>query len=165
MVSVDRPEEGRAPAVRGLALPGLLVELMARGRWRHPGDAALRVIVPWLEEPLDFLTGVTEIRSESRSLDLLTDDAATARMFRQVRGSALGEPVELPWLDVELAVLIAVNRVPGADLAIALDYRTRAEDPRLVASDFWTDPRRCAWRTVTPSFSEFAAVLGHLRSS
>lgn len=50
-------------------------------------------------------------------------------------GSTQPEPVELPWLDVEQAVFIAVNREPGADLGIALDDRTSRDDPRVVASD------------------------------
>jgi hypothetical protein len=68
--------------------------------------------------------------------------------------------VELPWLDPELAVLIAVNRDPGDDIAVALDYRSDAVEPRVVASDFWTDPRHCSWRLVTPTFTGFAAALG-----
>jgi hypothetical protein len=40
-----------------------------------------------------------------------------------VRGSVTG-PSDLPWLDIEQAFNIAVNRRPGDDVAIALDYRT-----------------------------------------
>ena len=41
----------------------------------------------------------------------------------------------------DLAVLIAVNRRPGDDVAIALDYRSSAEDPAVVASDACTHPK------------------------
>lgn len=115
--------------------------------------------MPWFEDPLDFLTDVDQIRRESGSLDHLTQDEDTARFFRQVRGSTATGPVELPWLDVELAVLIAVNHIPGDDVAIALDYRTSASDPQVVASDFWTDPRQCSWRIIAPTFSAFTAAL------
>ena len=88
----------------------------------------------------------------------MTDDDATARLFRLARGSAAAGPVELPWLDVERAVLIAVNRIPGDDVAVALDYRTSGSDPQVVG-DFWTGSHQCAWRTVAPAFSAFTTAL------
>ncbi|GLV85384.1 hypothetical protein Slala03_50730 [Streptomyces lavendulae subsp. lavendulae] len=81
-------------------------------------------------------------------------------LFREIRGSSQQGAVELPWLDVEQAVLVAVNRRAGDDVALALEYRTNPSDPRVVGSDFWTDPRRCEWRLVTPTFSAFAQALG-----
>jgi hypothetical protein len=71
-------------------------------------------------------------------------------------------PVDLPWLDVERAFVVAVNRVPGDDVAIALDYRGYSSDPRVVASDFWTDPHQGAWRIVAPTLGTFAEALGLL---
>jgi hypothetical protein len=135
------------------------MELLASGRWLHPGDEELREVMPWFEDPLDFLTGVHQMSRESQSLDQLTGDEASSRLFRAIRGSVAAGPVELPWLDVELAVLIAVNRIPGDDVAIALDYRSNETNPRVVACDFWTDPKQCAWRVVTPNFSGFASAL------
>lgn len=158
----DAERGGDTIRVRGLALPARLVRLLETGQWRHPGDGVLSEIMPWFKDPLDFLLNYDEIRRESQSLDLLTDDEVTARIFRQVRGRTTTTPVELPWLDVDLAVFIAVNRHPGDDVAIALDYRTSPSDPRVVASDFFTDPRQCAWRTVASTFSDFAATLNLL---
>ncbi|MFD0259545.1 hypothetical protein ACFRKE_16850 [Kitasatospora indigofera] len=147
--------------VRGLALPALLTSLLGRGRWRHPGEATLAEVVPWFESPLRFLPGAVAMEWESGSMDMFADDPSYD-FFREARGSARATPVELPWLDVEQAVLIAVNRVPGDDVALALDYRTDPADPRVVGSDFWTDPRLCSWRTVSPAFSAFAVDLGLL---
>lgn len=154
---MDRAEDVR---VRGLVLPDLLVELLETGRWRHPGDDVLREIMPWFEDPLDFLVDHDQMRRETGALDVLSANEALARLFRLRRGGEHAAPVELPWLDVEAAVLIAVNRYAGDDVAIALDYRTGASDPRVVASDLFTDPRGCAWRTVAPAFSAFVAALG-----
>ena len=72
-----------------------------------------------------------------------------------------------PWLDVEQALNIAVNRRPGDDVAIALDYRTGLSDPRVVGSDAWTGQHetgqfRYVWREVAPAFSVFAEALGLL---
>lgn len=67
--------------------------------------------------------------------------------------------VDLPRLDVDRALLVAVAE-PGDDTAVALDYRTNSLDPRVVASDVWTDSGRCDWRVVVETFSEFVSVLG-----
>lgn len=116
--------------------------------------------MPWFEDPVDLLTDVDQIRRESRSQEWMSWDRATADLFRLARGDRSGGLVELPWLDADLAVLIGVNRNPGDDVAIALDYRSGRDDPAVVASDRWTDPRRCAWRVVAPTFSAFVAALG-----
>lgn len=160
---MDR-QDGRheEASVRGLVVPDLLVGLLANHRWRHPGDGVLREAMPWFTDPLIFLTSVDHMRRESRSLDSFSDDPASSNLFRVVRGSVLGHPVELPWLDVERAFIVAVNRMPGDDVAIALDYRTNPADPLVVASDFWSDPKRCAWRIVAPTFSVFVSALGLL---
>jgi hypothetical protein len=150
-----------ASAVRGLPLPGLLLQLIASGRWRHPGDQALAEVMPWFEDPLDFLHTAEGMERESASMDTFADDS-TYQLFREARGSAAEAPVELPWLDIEQAVFIAVCRHAGDDVALALDYRTDLSDPAVVGSDFWTDPRRCAWRVVAPTFSAFATALGLL---
>ncbi|NRQ33122.1 hypothetical protein HII36_14905 [Nonomuraea sp. NN258] len=154
---------GRDPAgllVRGLTPPPLLIDLLAAGTWRHPGDAVMREVMPWFEDPLIFLTDLDHMRGESGALDLFADDERSAEVFRVARGSLAG-PVELPWLDVELAFLVAVNRLAGDDVAIALDYRGDPADPRVVAGDYWTSPDRCfRWRVVAPTFSAFVTALG-----
>jgi hypothetical protein len=146
----------------------LLVSLLDSGRWRHPGDDVLRAVVPWLEDPLDFLCGPGEMRRESWFLyeDGSADDPRGSALFHVVRGSVAG-PGDLPWLDVEQAFNIAVNRRSGDDVAIALDYRTDPSDPRVVGSDAWTGQQRTGrlqyeWRQVAPAFSVFAEALGLL---
>jgi len=145
--------------IRGLVVPPLLLSLLGEGRWRHPGNTALARAMPWFEGPLSFLTSTEAMARESRSLDFLTEDDATAQLFRQARGSEQAEPIVLPWLDVEKALLVAVNERPGDDVAIALDYRTEATDPRVVASDFWTTPGPCSWREVTPTLSALVVAF------
>jgi hypothetical protein len=157
-----RGEDSRGEAtVRGLVPPPLLIDMLAAGSWQHPGDAVMREIIPWFEDPLVFLTSLEHMRWESRSLDMFAGDHRSSELFREVRGSVAG-PADLPWLDVERAFLVAVNRLPGDDVAIALDYRGDPSDPRVVASDFWTDPHQCAWRIVAPTLGTFAEALGLL---
>ena len=147
-------------SVRGLRLPELLLGLMAQGRWRHPGDEVLSRVVPWFEDPVDFFTSVEAMERGNTSLEVFADDEWSREFFREVRGSTREGPVELPWLDVEQAVLIAECRFAGADVALALDYRGDASDPRVLGSDLWTDPRRCEWRVIAPTFSAFVRELG-----
>ncbi|GCD94653.1 hypothetical protein [Embleya hyalina] len=119
----------------------------------------LAEVIPWFEDPLVFVSNAEQMEFESRSMDMFADDARCA-FFREARGSTTTSPLELPWLDVEQAVLIAVNRNPGDDVALALDYRTDPTDPRVVGSDFRTNPHECQWRVVAPAFSTFATRLG-----
>jgi hypothetical protein len=122
-----------SPRVRGLALPGLPAELLASGLWQHPGDEVLSEVLPWFEDPVDFLASTKCMERESRSLDEFTRDERASQVFHVARGGIAG-PVELPWLDAESTVLIAVNRMLGDDVAIALDYRSDAGAPAVVAS-------------------------------
>jgi hypothetical protein len=80
-------------------------------------------------------------------------------VYHEVRGRLAVEPVELPWRDVDRSFLVAVNRFGGDDVGIALDYRTSASDPRVIAND-WGSERWCVWREVAPTFSQFVHVLG-----
>ncbi|MDH6468656.1 hypothetical protein M2303_002197 [Micromonospora sp. H404/HB375] len=116
--------------------------------------------MPWFEYPLMFPTSLDGMRFENNALDLFADDAPLSQLFRVTRGSRMNRPVALPWLDADRAVFIAVNRDPGDDVALALDYRTDVADPRVVASDFWTDPTRCSWRLVAPRFTQLLTALG-----
>lgn len=142
--------------VNGSSLPLLLIELLRNGQWQHPGDDALRMLIPFSMEPVDFL-GISSIHRETSGLLRHADDPKTAELFYLSRGSRASLPVELPWLDAERAVLIAVNRDSGDDVAIALDFRGNTEDPRVVASH-WNDAQS-PWAEISPSFSAFVRRL------
>ncbi|WP_328829002.1 hypothetical protein OHT77_15440 [Streptomyces sp. NBC_00252] len=144
--------------VRGLTLPARLTSLLDQGRWRHPGDAEMATLMPWFESPIDFLATTRQMEWESGSLDTFDDDRYAA-FLHVARGGGQETPVELPWLDVEKAFFIAVNRVPGDDVGLALDYRTDAHDPRVVGSYVSMNPLLYEWRVVAPAFSAFAAAL------
>ncbi|WP_329264386.1 hypothetical protein OG223_50635 [Streptomyces sp. NBC_01478] len=144
--------------VRGLALPARLTSLLDQGRWRHPGDAEMARLIPWFESPIDFLTTTGQMEWESSSLDTFDDDRYAA-FLHVARGDGQETPVELPWLHVEQAFFIAVNRVPADDIGLALDYRTDALDPRVVGSHVSMNPMLYEWRVVAPTFSVFAAAL------
>jgi len=141
--------------INGLPLPSLLIEMLHSGRWLHPGDEAIKRLIPFLSDPIVFLQSVESMRRESPKH--FAGDLVMARTFRFVDNPT--EASDLPWLDVHRAVFIAVNRVPGDDVAIALDYRTDATIPRIVASDWGGGKTGCRWREVAPSFAAFVARL------
>ncbi|MFK0017620.1 hypothetical protein [Streptomyces sp. NPDC091027] len=132
---------------------------MDRGLWHHPGDAILTKVIPWFEDPLSFVCSPEQMTFASQTMDLLAHDPHST-YFSVARGSRAAIPLELPWLDAEQAVLIAITRNPGDDGALALDYRSDPSDPRVVGSDFWADPSMCRWRVVAPTLSGFVADLG-----
>lgn len=145
--------------IRGLVVPHLLLVLLRESRWNHPGVPAIARVMPWFRDPLDFLGSAQQMEQESESLDRLIQDDEMAALFRIAREPAATGTVELPWLDVDRAFFIAMARYAGDDTAVALDYRTSSSDPRVIASDAWTNSAPYAWRTVAQTFSEFVAEL------
>lgn len=139
------------------SVPRLLTELINTGRWKQPPDETIKKVIPFLQEPMDFLLDVESMQRESTSF--LADSPEMAELFHVYRGSKAPEK-ELPWLDVDKALFIALNRVAGADIGIALDYRTDREDPRVVASDWQSGDNTHHWREVESRFSEFVRELG-----
>jgi hypothetical protein len=112
---------------------------------------------PFLVDPVDFLQTIATMAFESpRPLD---QDAHISEVFHTARGSESAQAATLPWLDAEKTVFIAVNRHIGDDVAIALDYRTDADDPRVVASEWQSGAGGCLWRPVTATFTQFARAL------
>jgi hypothetical protein len=143
--------------VNGLMLPPLLIRLLEQGKWKHPGHEVVKQVVPSLKgEPVIFLEKVQAMRWESPHQ--LADEPFNAKIFMAARGSTSAVPIELPWLDVEKAVTIAVCLEIGADVGIQLDYRTGQDDPRVVASDWRREGH--FWCEVTPTFSEFTKRIG-----
>lgn len=144
-----------------LPMPPLLIELIKKGRWCQPSDAKIYTAIPFLQEPVDFVrfgrwinwwSGTWESEAHLHLVD--------HPLFQEYQGSTSIER-PLPWLDAEKALFIAVNRDPGADLGIALDYRTNSKDPRVVASDWWSEENsKCNWRLVDERFSNFVQKLG-----
>jgi hypothetical protein len=133
------------PTVNGLPMPELLVALLRQGQWLHPGDARLRRMIPLLVDPVDFLTSPEVMARESSGQ--LADDPGLAAVFHMFRGSRAAEPAELPWLDVERSFFEAVNRWPGDDVGIALDYHSGIDDPRVVAGDWGSGRGACGARS------------------
>jgi hypothetical protein len=145
--------------IRGrLPLPPLLKQLLAAGRWKHPGEDALRRIVPFIQDPLCFLTSHRSMLFESGPL--MGPNETENALFCEYRGSAMPAR-DLPWIDVEQTLFVIVNERPGDDVGIALDFRTGKANPRVVAGDWHSkDDGGLIYREVAPTFPDFAWSLG-----
>lgn len=142
--------------VNGLPLPPCITSLMDNGKWVHPGDDVIKMVVPFLNDPVDFLS-VDSMESESSGH--LADDPDSSSLFHEMRGSDSISVPDLPWRDVSSSFFIAVNRFPGDDVGIALDFRKGVEsDPSVIATD-WSDGT-CKWRRVSDSLTEFLRRVG-----
>ena len=151
--------------VNGLVLPTLMKRLLQLGKWVHPGDDVLHELMPWGSDAFDLLD-MDGMKRESQFG--LAKRGGVDLFFREASERLLTQRVPpLPWLNTDMAVMIACNREPGADVGICLDYRTDANDPRVVASH-WPESLSSEsyedfghfWREVTPTFSEFVKAVG-----
>ncbi len=140
----------------GLHVPRLLLLLIETERWTHPGDDVIKEMIPFLDEPIDFLT-LDQMEFESSGH--LADNPDSSSVFHEMRGSETVHVPDLPWRDVSKSFFVAVNRNIGDDLGLALDFRDSDEtDPRVIAND-WGEGG-CKWREVSPAFSDFVARIG-----
>lgn len=105
----------------------------------------------------------TSTRDAARLLKMGRNTALRYRTALSKAGLLDGVQDELPlaMARCRTSPCIAVNANPGDDVAIALDYRTGARTPRVVASDWWssTEPTTAPWREISKSFVEFARLL------
>ena len=152
------------PKIRGMRFPPVFAQLWSAGKWQQPDESLVQSLIPWLQGPIQFIEAMEWMEAENGAS--LVDHPDSAQMFRQYRGSVCGDK-ELRWLDVEQSLFVAVNRIHGDDLGIALDFRTSVVNPRVVASH-WCGERsdyHVEWRLVTNTFSEFVSKLNMVDAS
>lgn len=143
--------------IRGMRFPTLFRALWLSGHWTQPQENLINSTIPWLQGPLEFIESMSWMANENRGV--LADIPRAAKTFQEYRGFNSESKPDLPWLDVDQALLIAVNRIPGDDLGVAIDFRSSLDDPRVVASRWCSDPHRIEWCIVTETFTEFADKL------
>lgn len=151
------PPIRRDPAkgyLRVLPLPPLLVELIKTGRWVHPGHDAMRERIPFIQDPMQFMTTHEDMLFNSSPF--MAQDLNEFETFSEYRGSKVTERA-LPWLDVEKRLNIIINREIGDDTCIALDYRTGLHAPRVVGCEHVSG--KILHREISPSFEAFVKLL------
>jgi hypothetical protein len=156
--------------VNGLVLPAVLISAMKSPRWPTgrvrtgplPGTAPfLATFDLEMIPPVELL--IDDNIASTATLCRFADRPRLAESHRLRRGGKAEQAVELPWLDVEKAVVFGGGADYGDDLWLVLDYRTIADDPRVVANEYLREgvtPMGCFWRQITPSFSAFCRRLG-----
>jgi hypothetical protein len=158
-----------------MKLPPLLVALMEQGRWPNRViSSSMQRMFPVFQHPyldevsIEFYTSAQTILDNNHwQLQGFFDDIDKPRpdnvaYYRVKRGSNQIESVKLPWLDVEKVIFIGQPLLSGDDVWIFLDYRTDADDPRVIVNVAQSDPdtpRAHFWRELAPSFSEFAEMV------
>jgi len=134
-----------------LPIPPLLISGINTIAWKTFPSGGLMGKISFLNVPMVLLKSIEEIRHAS-DYEPLKNELLLGIRCQDVTGA----PVELPHLDADLFLFLAINVLPGDDSAVALDYRTGLNAPRVVASD-WTGPGdTCQWRVVAPNFESFA---------
>jgi hypothetical protein len=116
-------------------------------------------VVPCITDSLEFMQSSDWIARESSGH---MADSEYAQVFKEYRGSRSDRRPDLPWRDVDRSILVVINKTPGADVAIALDFRTSNADPRVIASA-WQEQERPAyidWVEVAPTFTAFLREIG-----
>ncbi|SFH86646.1 hypothetical protein SAMN05421753_103263 [Planctomicrobium piriforme] len=141
---------------RKLPLPAKLQLMMKEGRWKHPGQEVLAAKIPFIRDPLTFLSSIESMLSNSGPL--MRPDENENERFSEYRGSRISSR-DLPWIDVEQVIFIICNERIGDDVGIALDYRTGINSPRVVGGD-WHSRSGLQYREIAPSFDEFVELIG-----
>lgn len=146
------------PKIRNLELPKFYVIKFENGKLIETDKANLNQMIPWLPGEIELIDSFDWLITENTTA--LADSQFGSRLHRVYRGSRSDEKLDLPWLDVELSVVIAVNKQHGADLGVALDYRTSMKDPRVVATVWENLPEpHVEWRVVADKASEFFSAM------
>lgn len=135
--------------VNELPIPMLLKELLSSGKWKHPGNKILKSVVPFFKEEVVFLETVEQMEGESHNLCEDLDWFFEKDSDKDERANSL------PYRDLKKSFLIAVCKSPGDDIAIALDFRTSLENPRVIGNNWHSKIKGCPWEEISPTFEEF----------
>ena len=111
--------------VNNLPVPKLLIQLLENKKWTNPKEGIIKKVIPFFKYNIDFLQTLEEMKRESR---VICEDLD---FFFEKRSSKDDRAKKLPYRDLDLSFFIAVNSSLGDDIAVALDFRTSIENPRV----------------------------------
>lgn len=153
-----------------LEVPSVVLEAMREGGWPKgrirgsilqasgpfPADCDVELL-----QSLDEMVGEASEISDISWLRKCADNPELASKYQVTRGTANAGPIELPWLDVEQALVIGGGADYGDDTLIVLDYRSKATEPRVVVN-VWSQgrPLQVEWRELAPTVTRFMQMLG-----
>lgn len=137
--------------LKGLKVPSLLVKLVNEGFWVKGSELDIKKHYEFLNDPLTFLQSFQGMKS--------TPSFKYDEVLRIYSSSEVGLNRNLPWLDIDNSIFIAINKNPGDDIAIALDYRDNSTSPIVVASK-WTEVNGyCEWVKIENTFDDLVQTL------
>jgi hypothetical protein len=108
--------------------------------------------------------------ADLETLACFAKSTVNAFTFHVYLGHNANGPDDLPWLDVERAVVLGGGADVGDDTWIALDYRLSPREPRVVISDFLhfgpegdrTAPSHIDWLELARGVPELLGMIeGH----
>ncbi|WDZ84088.1 SMI1/KNR4 family protein [Micromonospora cathayae] len=125
-------------SIGGFAVPPELVEIVERGSWLPPAEQVLREV--FMDDPDDphFYDFATMVRQNELFRAMDSDDYAAL-----VGGNQS---------DIDPGWCVVIGDL-GADMPIALDYRSNPDNPRVIYLGL------DGWREVAPSFGALAQLL------
>ncbi len=137
-----------------LALPPLLNELIAAGRWpRTPAEARRQNLAP-----LVSVARIQALAPEESGLYLENPPFMTVRAVL-ADGSFWNEhTADLGHIDVDRTIIIGDFGM-GSDAPIVLDYRLDAANPCVLRLK-WSSGAENRWVVMAPDFATFVAALG-----
>lgn len=137
-----------------LALPPLLNELIAAGRWpRTPAEALRQNLAP-----LVSVARIQELAPEESDLYLKAPPFMTVRAVLADGSFWNDRTADLGHIDVDRTILIGDFGL-GSDAPIVLDYRLDVVSPRVLRlrRPSWDQGH---WVIMAPDFATFVAALG-----
>jgi len=158
-------------------IPDALIRADASRDWpfgRRLSGSLLARTAKFMVE-IDFeLLSISEIVGDADSdvagLDALhtfVKKPRLARMFRLYSAFNPEGPSDLPWLDVDKALVIGGGADYGDDVWVVLDARVNPISPRLVLNHFYhfgpegarTAPSHAEWIELAPNIESFLSML------
>ena len=136
--------------IKDVYLPALLIDLIKQGIWQTYTTQKIRKVAPFLIEPMEFLQSIEEIKNVSENPILLQENIFGIQSSRLLESN-----IEFPLLDYDKSIYIAINKYPGDDIGIALDFRKNSTEPCVVASDFNGHHPHCEWRVISQNLADF----------
>ena len=130
---------------------GCIAKLIDRGDWLLVDSQAISACFSEPEDPVSLLRSLEAMDRNTRGLVRVPGNSYSSR-----DDPARGDP---SWVDIDRALVVAVNSIPGDDVAIAVDFRS--DHARVVATRWAESPNcRYEWVEIAPSFDDFLEALG-----
>lgn len=138
-----------------LAVPRLLDELIAAGRWPRDSKEAMAQNLKPLAPP----ERVQALAAEEKWLYLLPPPFYTVRQKSESNPFWLWDMAAPRGIDFDLALDIGDFGL-GSDAPILLDYREDAANPRVIRLRWSGNGKANKWVVMAPDFVSFVEALG-----